>query len=508
MNTEHILEFALLTDEYWWGISSALGDKMPFYADTFLEGDLLSGHWGDKAVPFLVSNKGRYVWCDAGFKYRLHNGVWKITAYDAVPELVEAGTTLREAFLSAAAAHFPAGGTPPEAFFSAPQYNTWMELTYDQTQASILRYASGILDSGLQPGVLMIDDGWMQYYGRWQFDASAFPDPKGMIAQLHAWGFTVMLWVCPFVSADSPEFRQIEKTGGFVRDANGAVRIIKWWNGYSALLDLTNPKDMAWFKNQLDLLMQTYAVDGFKFDAGEADYYLPTDQIYRTVSANENSRLYNIFAANYPYNELRVAYNSAGLPIVQRLGDKPHEWENGLQQLIPSGLAQSMLGYAFACPDMVGGGALGFVDKQHMDPELSVRYAMCSALFPMMQFSVALWRYLPDTYAKLCIASVKIREKYRETILRLAEESGQTGAPMIRCMEYVFPGKGYALEKEQFMLGDKILVAPVLQAGVNTKTVLFPEGIWCDAEGKKIIGPCKKTVPAPIDVLPVFVRCD
>lgn len=46
-----------------------------------------------------------------------------------------------------------------------------------------------------------------------------------------------------------------------------------------------------------------------------------------------------------------------GQPLVQRLRDRQHSWDlNGLASLIPNGLAQGLAGYAYICPDMIGGG--------------------------------------------------------------------------------------------------------------------------------------------------------
>lgn len=68
---------------------------------------------------------------------------------------------------------------PPEDFFRIPQYNTWIELMYDQNQRDVLAYAQGILDSGLPAGILMIDDGWAEDYAAGNSTAGCSPTPKG-----------------------------------------------------------------------------------------------------------------------------------------------------------------------------------------------------------------------------------------------------------------------------------------------------------------------------------------
>ncbi|MFO1514078.1 MAG: glycoside hydrolase family 31 protein [Verrucomicrobiota bacterium] len=158
------------------------------------------------------------------------------------------GDSLRgaDAHLYASRTYFPpAGKMPDELLFSAPQYNTWIELMYDQNQADILKYAQAIRDNKFPAGVLMVDDNWQQNYGQWDFRQNKFPDAKAMIRTLHGQGFKVMLWVCPFVHTNSTAYPDLARRKLLLKDASGEVASIKWWNGESALLDFTNPEAVA-----------------------------------------------------------------------------------------------------------------------------------------------------------------------------------------------------------------------------------------------------------------------
>ncbi|MGA2120403.1 MAG: TIM-barrel domain-containing protein [Bryobacteraceae bacterium] len=55
----------------------------------------------------------------------------------------------------------------------------------------------------------MIDEGWFSHYGNLDFDRARFPDPKAMIGELHDLGKPVMLWVCPYISADGQFFTEL-----------------------------------------------------------------------------------------------------------------------------------------------------------------------------------------------------------------------------------------------------------------------------------------------------------
>ena len=172
--------------EKWWGVASDLGVRMPFDAATDLTFDLAAQNFNNQTTPLLLSDKGRYIWCDASFSAVISGGEIRISPnHGGSVTCVTAGDNLRDAFLAASAAHFPPSGTiPPEMFLNKPQYNTWIELVYDQNQKDVLEYAHGIVDNGFPPGILMIDDNWQKYYGSTEFRPDRFPDPKGMVDEL------------------------------------------------------------------------------------------------------------------------------------------------------------------------------------------------------------------------------------------------------------------------------------------------------------------------------------
>ena len=91
----------------------------------------------------------------------------------------------------------------------------------------------------------------------------------------------------------------------------------------------------------------------------------------------------------------------------------------------------------------------------------------------------------------------KLHEEFGDRILQLAEESKDTGEPIVRYMEYVFPHQGLASCIDQFMLGNDILVAPVNQAGAVTRSVQLPEGKWKYVDGTIYVG--GKTVVVDTD---------
>jgi alpha-glucosidase len=93
-------------------------------------------------------------------------------------------------------------------------------------------------------------------------------------------------------------------------------------------------------------------------------------------------------------------------------------------------------------------------------------------------------------------------------ILELAKRSAITGEPIVRPMALAFPDDGYETIKDQFMLGDDILVAPVVEKGARSRTVALPEGRWKNERGEIVRGGRTIDIEVPLERLPYFTRLD
>ena len=503
-----------LTDgECWWGGAVPDGQAMPFGGaphtrDLATNAGLIANpnDGANQSAPLLISSTGRYVWSEQPFTFAFDGiGGLDITGTEIV--VGHGGDSLADAYREASQRFFPpAGVTPAEVMFTSPQYNTWMEMPYRPTQEAVLAYARGILDAGFPPGLLMIDDRWSRDYGTWEFDAAQFPDPRAMIEQLHAWGFPVMLWLVPFISPDSENFRIARRAGWLISEPNGEPVIRQWWNGYSAAPDLTNPAAINWLRGELRKLQSEFGVDGFKFDAGDLRDYRLDDRTHAGTGPTGKCEAWARFAAEFEFNELRACWKLGGQPLAQRLHDKPCRWgAGGLGSLIPESIAQGLIGDVFNCPDMIGGGDVAYVlDGAPVDQELFVRFAQCSALFPMMQFSMAPWRVLDDEHFAAVKAAVGLRQSLLPEIMTLVRHAAETGEPILRPLAYHH--RGYEQVSEQFLLGENLLVAPVLEQGATTRTVLVPPGRWADSTESAVEGPAEITIPVDLQSLPWWRR--
>lgn len=499
--------------ENWYGGAVNKGSVMPFQNGFSM--NLYGNNEGNQASPLLLSTNGRYIWSEKPFEFSIKADTLIINSLNEI-KVQKAGNTLREAYLAVSKNSFPASGKMPDtSLFTSPQYNTWIELLYNQNQNDILKYAHSIINNGFPAGVLMIDDNWAPYYGKFEFRKDRFADPKKMIRELHQLGFKVMVWVCPFISPDTEVFRLLQKEKKLLlkNNKNGSLNwqnatdasIIKWWNGYSAEVDFTNPAAIEWYDRQLAYMQSEYGVDGFKLDAGDMEYY-PSDAVsYVKADPNEQSEAWGAIGLKFPLNEYRAMWKRGGQPLAERLRDKAHTWED-LQTLVPNLTAAGLLGYSFTCPDMIGGGEFtSFIDNAKLDQDLFVRSAQIHSLMPMMQFSASPWRLLDSIHFAAVKKAVALREKFTPYILKLAKQSALTGEPIVRSMEYEFPKQGFAKCRDQFMLGDKIMVAPVVIKSFK-RYVVFPKGKWKNESGKVFKGPAAKNIDADINQLLWFEK--
>lgn len=469
----------MLAEEFWFGGAVHEAVNQPISNEDFYTLDLRFNDTPSQTMPLFLSTKGRYLWHENGFCITFKNGIIEVPDDIVIGEGFE---NLKGAYHDAMKKHFPFQESKMSLeLFRNPIYNSWIEFTFHQNEKDVLAYADNVLKNGMPPGVFMIDDGWTDYYGHWVFSQEKFPNPKEMIKQLHHKGFHVMLWVAPYVTPDTVQFRELRGKDLLIKTKDGKPFITEWWNGFSAVLDMSNPKTHEWLKEKLDCLI-ALGVDGFKFDGGDSIHYRGEPVTYGDVSPDEQSLLWAKFGEQYAFNEYRVTAKAGGMALFQRQSDKNHTWgDMGINGLIPNGLLQGITGHPFSCPDMIGGGEytnFKGIKESDLDQELFVRHSEIACLMPAMQFSAAPYRILNREHFESILASIKVRKKYVQVIEQLVQHAQQTGEPILRYLTYEFPNEPVEKIIDQFMLGSSILVAPVTEKGKTGRDVYVPKGIW------------------------------
>ena len=154
-----------------------------------------------------------------------------------------------------------------------------------------------------------------------------------------------------------------------------------------------------------------------------------------------------------------------------------------------------------------GGGEWSYNVKPgfKIDEELFIRMAEVSVFFPMMQFSWAPWRVLSEESWKIVARFGRMHAEVAPEIIKIIETSAVSGEPVLRSMEYSYPGCGYERICDQYLCGEDILVCPVVTKGTFEKDVVIPEGEWVDELGNKFTKGVHR-IPTPLERLPYFRR--
>ena len=150
-----------------------------------------------------------------------------------------------------------------------------------------------------------------------------------------------------------------------------------------------------------------------------------------------------------------------------------------------------LMGYPFACPDLIGGGEyLSFKNLAAIDQELIVRAAQVHALMPMMQFSVAPWRVLSPENLAICRRMAALHTERGAEILALGPRVGEDAESPSSARSST-PGRTRATRtsRDQFLLGPDILVAPVVEKGARKRRLVVPPGRWKGDDGTVVARP-------------------
>lgn len=415
----------------------------------------------------------------------------------------------------------PSSLVPPTHMMRHPIWSTWARYKDAVRQEDVLHFARDIVARDLPRSVMGIDDRWSVKYGDLEFDKVKFPNPAAMVAELHELGFLVTVWVTPFANIDSEAVSNPETRRFFVHTKDGKLGEFEWWQPTMvAALDVTNEEACEWFSAGLRRLCDEYGLDGFKFDAGEPSFLPKSSALEKTmVSPSEYTRAWiHRVASQFKVAEVRSGVNgcqSAGTMF--RLFDKFSTWglENGLASVLAALLTSGMLGYPFCIPDYIAGNAYG---DEVPDAELMIRWAQACAAMPAMQFSIPPWN-MGDECERLCENALRWREDFFwPRIKDCLEGASKDYVPICRAMWWEEPEQdGVSALYDQFMVGNDVVVAPVVNPGQRYRDVFLPSGSWrqvnfddpISSDVTRHAGPTwLRDVSADLGQMPTFVRAD
>ncbi len=358
---------------------------------------------------------------------------------------------------------------------------------------------------------------------------------RDLIGQLHQRGIRVLLYFRAFAGIDQAgteqpaEFMDAVTRGYVATTAAGTPYVFGSPTvGNAALIDFTNPSAARWFAGRIDHGLDLGA-DGFMADFGEQ--VLPdmhfADGSTGTAMHNRYPVLYQqaVRHAVHDYEQAhpgrsiwwynRAGYNgSAAYEAANFPGDETTDWTSS------SGLASQT-------PDMLNratGGAYGFttdiggyldVNTPPTTSELFLRWAQWAALTPLFRIHGSAqagthtpWSYDPQTLHLYQDAS-RLHQAAQPLIDALWRQATQTGVPVTRPLWLAYPNDSAAAAQDQeWMLGQDVLVAPVVTEKARQRELYLPSGCWqYMPTGQTYAGGRTVTVDAPLSRLPYFFRC-
>ncbi|XP_049791319.1 myogenesis-regulating glycosidase-like [Schistocerca nitens] len=400
---------------------------------------------------------------------------------------------------------------PDERMATHPVWSTWARHKKDIDDATVRQIAADIIAHGFNESQLQVDDYWENCYGSLTFDTDKFPDVKTMVDDLHKLGYRVTLWVHPFVNQDcEPYYSQALASGYFVTSSNGTVDT-QWWRGVGGVIDFTNSEAAAWWACRVWALHKATGIDSFKFDAGETSW-LPYESTIEPLELNPVR-----FTDDYvktvsqfgPLIEVRSSVRSQQQPVFFRMFDKHSSWsaKNGLRTLIPSLLHMNVVGHPFVLPDMIGGNVNS---GNGPDKELYIRWLEATVFMPALQMSIAPWDFDDET-VEIARNMTSLHVQYAPRIVELMQQTVQDGSPVNLPIWWLDPTDDTALTVDsEFLLGEDILVAPVVTHSTTARDIYLPKGNWrdeVDPAHPVIEGPTwLRKYPAPLNTLPYFTR--
>jgi len=499
--------------------------------------DLELAHRNSQAsVPFMISSLGYgFLWNNPGIGkvvFGKNITTWEavstkvldywITAGDIPAQLVENYATVT--------------GTVP----MMPEYGIgfWQCKLRYQTQEEVLEVAREYKRRDLPLSVIVIDFFHWTREGEWKFDPDFWPDPKAMVKELEEMGVKVMISIWPTVDYKSENYDEMREKGLLINVERGFPNALHIVNN-TMHIDTTNPETR---KYVWDIVKKNYYESGiniFWLDEAEPEYNVYDFDNYR-YHLGPNVQIGNIYPKCYAQlfyegmeaegqenivNLLRCAWaGSQKYGALVWSGDIGSNFDSMKNQMV-AGLNMGIAGIPWWTTDI--GGFLGGNPEDPEFREVFLRWFAYGTFCPVMRLhgdrephkepmsdkdlypsgaENEVWSYGEEAY-EICAKYLLIRDRLKPYIRQGMWQAHKKGTPIIRPLFYDFPEDivGWEVEDE-YLFGEEILVAPIMNANVSQRQVYLPDGmVWYDLwTGRSYDGGQSIIADAPIDKIPLY----
>ncbi len=369
----------------------------------------------------------------------------------------------------------------------------------------------------------------------------AWPDPKGMVDELHGRGVRVHLWQIPLLKA------RPHPTGQAKADAEAAVRegvLIRepglrgrtrpyrnrgWWFPLSLMPDLTDERAAHWWTEKRRYLLDEVGIDGFKTDGGEHAWGRELLYLDGRRGDEKNAVFPVAYAKAYgdllrragkaPVTFSRAGYTGSQAHGAFWAGDENSTWEAFRWSLF-AGLNAASGGIVYWGWDIAG------FSGDLPTAELYLRAMAASVFVPIMQYHSEFnhhrlplrdrtpWNIADATGDERVIpltrSLVHLRERLVPYLATETRHTIETDQPLMRPVYFDHPTLETAWTHPlQWFLGRDLFVSPVVTENASTHEVALPPGAWVAAStGERFDGDDVITLSSPIEHLPVWVRAD
>lgn len=370
------------------------------------------------------------------------------------------------------------------------------------------------------------DIDYMERYKVFTWDTTRFTDAKTLLSDFKKQGIKAVTIIDPGVKVekDYPMYEEGIASGCYAKTPEGDVYVNAVWPGDAVYPDFGKPAVRKWWGEHLRFFTEL-GVAGIWNDMNEPASFngpLPNDVVFTDEDRpSTHAEMHNVYGHNMakatyegwknltdkrPFVITRACYGGSQKYATAWTGDNQSLWTH-LRMAIPQQCNLGLSGMAFVGTDIGGFGA-------DTTPELLARWVQVGCFSPLFRNHCAKFSMNQEPWLfgeevlSIYRKYVELRYSLLPYFYDLCRVCEQTGLPVIRPLVLHYENDTNVRNmNDEFLVGENLLVAPVVDQGATKRLVYLPEGIWYDYwTHMEYQGGEYYPVDAPLDVCPIFVK--